>query len=208
MDRSRERTLRSSVVALAGLVVVAAVAGACGGESTHVTASSTPLAGVSVHTWLRLDGAALLIGYRVVNQGPSGVVAVTDTDRSYFQIGDDGVMELGRTFRPPAEGIVRDAVPRADAMVIPSGKSFREEFPLHRGQGPLETAGGPVPFADITGARFCVGLIPEHEVQPYERQGMIATVAEDKKTVSTQQIVCSDLVPLWVNADGYLAPPP
>lgn len=199
--------MRKRIVALAGLVAVAVAAGACGGESTQVRTSSTPLAGVSVQTRLNLDGDALLMTYQVTNQGPSGVVVVTDTDRSHFQIGDDGVIEFGRTFRPPVEGIVRIAVPRADAIVIPPGESFDEEVPLIRGRGPLETAGRSVPFADISGARFCVGLIPEHEVQPYERQGMIAVVSEDKETVATQRVVCSDVVPLQINADGYLAPP-
>lgn len=207
MDRSRERTLRKRIVALAGLVTVVVVAGACGGESTHVTASNAPLAGVSVETRLRLDGDVLLRTYQVANHSLSSVLVVTDRSRSRVHLGNDGILEVSRALHPPPEGVLPFVVPRADTTAIPPGESFGEELPLHHGRGPLDTVDGPVPFADITGVRSCVGLIPDHEVQPYERQGMIVTVLEDKETVAFQRVMCSDVAPLRVDVNGYLAPP-
>lgn len=78
-------------------------------------------------------------------------MAVTDIDRSRVQIGDDGVLDVGRALRPPIEGVVPIAVPRTGRTAIPPSESFGEELPLHRGRGPLETVDGPVPFAGITG---------------------------------------------------------
>lgn len=207
MDRTRERTLRKRVVVLAGLVTVAVVAGACSGEPTHVTASSTPLAGVSVETRLRLEGDVLLRTYQVANHRPSSVLVVTDRSRSRVHMGDDGVLEVSRALRAPLEGIVFAAVPTADTMEIPPGESFGEELPLHHGRGPLETVDGPIPFADITGARSCVGLIPDHGVRSYERKGRIVTVFEDEEAIAAQRVMCSEVVPLRINTDGYLAPP-
>lgn len=198
--------MRKRVVALAGLVTVAVVAGACGGESTHVMIPSAPLAGVSIETRLRLEGDVLLRTYQVANHRPSSMLAVTDRGRSGVHMGDNGVLEVIRVLYPPLEDIVPPTVPRADTTEIPPGESFGEELPLHHGRGPLETVDGPVPLADITGVRSCVGLIPDHGVRSYERRGMIVTVFEDKETVAAQRIVCSDVVPLRINADGYLAP--
>lgn len=49
-------------------------------------------------------------------------------------------------------------------------------------------------------------MISDHEVQPYERRGMLVTLFEDKAAAAAQRVVCSDVVPLGVNADGYLVP--
>lgn len=198
--------MRKRVVALAGLVTVAVVAGACSGESAHVTASNTPLAGVSVETRLRLEGDVLLRTYQVANHSPSSVLVVTDRSRSRVHMGNDGVLEVSRALHPPPEGVLPFVVPRADATAIPPGESFGEELPLHHGRGPLDTVDGPVPFADITGARSCVGLIPDHGVRSYERQGMLVKIFEDEETVAAQRVTCSDVVPLRVDTDGYLVP--
>ena len=119
--RENERTVLSGVAMLIAAVALAAVVGACRGNSTN-EAHGTPIAASEVRAAVRLTASKGTMRVTVTCTGPVGVVTPTTDPSQAVDCGaGSGLINFGNLTGPPSEDFTKHGAMGQPERVIVSG---------------------------------------------------------------------------------------